>query len=217
MASSQTQGNCYLCGKTLGKTLGKTAMKNHVLKEHTDGPEECFLLKIEGLHAKQYWLYVDIAKDKPLNTLDSFLRKIWLECCGHLSAFHPGSNPYTHTNIGKSRKAGEFSVGDVITHEYDMGSSTHCLITFVGETGRPQQRNAVRLLARNIPPVFECASCGAPADYICQDCVYSSGDPCYCSACIDEHEHDVFADITNSPRCGECGYDGGLDVYEYTP
>lgn len=30
---------------------------------------------------------MDVPADKALNTLDRFLRKIWLECCGHLSEF----------------------------------------------------------------------------------------------------------------------------------
>ena len=83
MANS-TKGNCYLCGAE----LGKTAMKNHILKCHAgEAGQECRLLKIEGAYDKGYWLYVDIPVDKTLNALDKFLRKIWLECCGHMSEF----------------------------------------------------------------------------------------------------------------------------------
>ncbi|MCM1525550.1 MAG: hypothetical protein NC120_13975 [Ruminococcus sp.] len=78
------KGNCYLCGNE----LGKTAMKNHILKEHSEKEgQECRLLKIEGAYNKNYWLYVDIPTSSALSTLDNFLRKIWLECCGHMSAF----------------------------------------------------------------------------------------------------------------------------------
>ena len=83
MANS-TKGNCYLCGAE----LGKTAMKNHILKCHGgEAGQECRLLKIEGAYDKGYWLYVDIPVDKTLNALDKFLRKIWLECRGHMSEF----------------------------------------------------------------------------------------------------------------------------------
>jgi hypothetical protein len=39
-----TQGNCFICGKT----VGKTAIKNHILKEHNSGDERCILVKAEG-------------------------------------------------------------------------------------------------------------------------------------------------------------------------
>ena len=79
-----SKGRCYLCGAE----LGKTAMKNHILKVHgaEEGGQECVLLKIEGAD-KNYWLYVDMPVTGSLTSLDSFLRKIWLECCGHLSEF----------------------------------------------------------------------------------------------------------------------------------
>jgi hypothetical protein len=88
MAASQ--GNCYLCGKT----LGKTAMKNHILKEHSTGDEACWLVKAEGAYDKGYWLYFSVPKDAVLSCVDKFLRQIWLECCGHLSAFRTGRKRY---------------------------------------------------------------------------------------------------------------------------
>ena len=208
MATPKTDGNCYICGKT----LGKTPMKNHIMKEHAaNGNEDCFLLKIEGAYAKEYWLFVDVAKDKSLSALDAFMRKIWLECCGHISAFRAGN----YNEVGKARKLSAFSIGDKIIHEYDMGTTTECLVTFAGETCRPKQKNAVRLLARNIPPVYECVSCGKPAEFICQECIYDSDNPNYCQVCAKDHEHDALLPITNSPRNGECGYDGEFDTFAF--
>ena len=208
MTRAKTDGNCYICGKQ----LGKTAMKNHILKEHSSGDEECFLLAIEGLHAKQYWLLVDMPKNKSLEMLDMFLRRIWLECCGHMSAFNAGR----YSEIGKTRKLSAFSKGDKIIHEYDMGSTTESLISFAGETLRPKQKDAARLLARNIEPIFECASCDKPAVFVCQECLYSSDSPFYCKECAENHEHDeMFLPITNSPRNGECGYDGEFDTFAF--
>ena len=207
MARIKSEGKCHVCGKT----LGKTAMKNHVLKEHAaNGDEACLLLMIEGAFVKEYWLFVDIAKDKSLGSLDTFLRNIWLECCGHLSEFRGGGN----MEIGKTRKMGMFSAGDRFIHEYDMGTTTECLIMVVGETRRPKQKNAVRLLARNVPPAFKCASCGKPAEFICQECMYDSDNPNFCPECADKHEHESLLPITNSPRNGECGYSGELDTFQ---
>lgn len=204
-------GNCYLCGAE----LGKTAMKNHILKEHGKSPEdgqECWLLKIEG-QDKNYWLFIDVPVDKTLSSIDGFLRKIWLECCGHLSAFSDRNG-----EIGKSRRLEGFNVGDKLLHEYDFGTPTDTLVTFVGKTNRKPQRNAVRLLARNVPPEFTCGQCGKPAEYVCSECQWSVDNPFFCTDCAEDHEHDyALLAVTNSPRMGECGYDGELDVYAFDP
>jgi len=44
------QGDCFICGKS----ASKTAMKNHVLKEHNSGDEQCYLFKAEGAYDKDY-------------------------------------------------------------------------------------------------------------------------------------------------------------------
>lgn len=204
---SASKGNCYICGAE----LGKTAMKNHILKEH-NGPEdgqECVLLKIEGAYEKDYWLYVDIPVERSLTVLDTFLRKIWLECCGHMSGFH---------GAGKSTKLVELEPGYQFIHEYDYGSTTETLITVIGRIKRPPQKGIVRLLSRNVPPEFTCTECGAPADFICIECQYDSDNPVYCAGCAQEHEHDeMMLPVVNSPRMGVCGYCGELDTFEYVP
>lgn len=202
-----SKGNCYLCGAE----LGKTAMKNHIQKEH-NGPadgQECCLLKIEGVYEKGYWLYIDIPVNRSLTVLDSFLRKIWLECCGHMSGFR---------GAGKSTKLSSLEPGYQFIHEYDYGDTTETLITVIGRIKRPPQKGIVRLLSRNVPPQFTCAGCGAPAEYICTECQYDSDNPFYCARCGEEHEHgDMLLPVVNSPRMGVCGYCGELDTFEYVP
>ena len=211
MASSST-GNCYICGAS----LGKTAMKNHIIKAHTGEPagQECRLLKIEGAYVKDYWLFIDVAAHKSLSDVDAFLRKIWLECCGRMSAFSaPG-----HIEVAKSRKLNSFADGDKLLHEYDFGSTTETLITVMGTTRRNLQKAAVRLLARNVPPQFKCEKCGAPAEFFCTDCMFDSDNPFYCAKCGEAHEHDdMLLPVTNSPRMGVCGYDGELDKFAFVP
>ena len=207
----QSKGNCYLCGAE----LGKVAMKNHILKVHAGDRslQKCRLLKIEGAYEKNYWLYIDVPVNKTLSAVDIFLRKIWLECCGHMSAFS-GSR---HEELGKGRQLGGFAPGDKILHEYDFGSTTESLITVVGDTYREPQRNAVRLLARNAPPAFICCKCGKAAAYICVECIYEVDNPFFCEECADHHEHDYFLPVTNSPRMGVCGYEGTQDKYAFSP
>lgn len=211
---SKSIGNCYLCGEE----LARTAMKNHLLKVHgeQDGEQECCLLKIEGAEYKDYWLYIDIPVDKSLSAVDTFLRKIWLECCGHLSAFRgPG-----RSEIAMSRKMRSFAVGDSLLHEYDFGTTTDTTVTFVGISKRKTQRGIVRLLARNIPPEFECGECGAPATFICPECRYTMENHFFCDECAEGHELDqghMMLPVTNSPRSGECGYAGELDIFDFDP
>ena len=210
-----TSGNCYICGVE----LGKAAMKNHILKSHVsdDGGEDCFLLMIEGAYDKDYWLIIDVPAAKTLSTVDGFLRKIWLECCGHLSAFRsPKRSEYRE--IAASKKLYNFTKGDKILHEYDFGTTTESLITVIGRIKRTPQKENVRLLARNVPLALGCAKCGAPAQYFCTECVYDYRNPLYCDKCIKKHEHDdMLLPVTNSPRMGECGYEGELDVFTFNP
>ncbi len=203
------KGNCYLCGKE----FGKTAMKNHILKEHSEGSgQECRLLKIEGAYDKNYWLYVDIPITSNLSTLDGFLRKIWLECCGHLSEFN-----MNYQTIGMTNKIGNFDTGNVLLHEYDFGSTTETLITVMGTVYRKQQKG-VRLLARNVPMAFACCECGAPAKFISLGHC-DNEDPFYCEKCAGKNEeiYEMALPITNSPRMGVCGYSGELDTFTFIP
>src|SRR5437763_8152660 len=40
---------------------------------------------VEGRYNPQYWMHLEMPASDVLSDLDSFLRDIWLECCGHLS------------------------------------------------------------------------------------------------------------------------------------
>jgi hypothetical protein len=49
---------------------------------------------VEGRYNPQYWMHLEIPASEELATLDDFLRSIWLECCGHLSAFNINGTSY---------------------------------------------------------------------------------------------------------------------------
>ena len=208
---ADSTGYCYLCGAN----LGKTAMKNHILKFHggDKGEQDCYLLKVEGSYKKEYWLYIDIPVEKTLSSIDSFLRKIWLECCGHLSAFF-GSG---RVEMGKGRKLGNLAVGDKFFHEYDFGSTTETDITIIENTTRKQQKDIVRLLARNAPPVFHCKDCGKQAEFIYMEPDDQYKLPFYCAECSENYDEFMLNPVTNSPRMGECGYNGELDTFAFDP
>ena len=196
------QGNCFFCGKT----AAKTAMKNHILKEHNSGDEPCYLLKAEGAYDKDYWLFFTAPLDASLSVVDTFMRKIWCECCGHLSAFYIDGWKY-----GKTRKISSLGIGTRLIYEYDFGSTTKILLTVVGEISRPKQREKICLLARNLPREDVCDICSAPAAVfdawkfvpLCDDCAKNIED------------ESALLPIVNSPRCGVCGYTGEEDLWVF--
>jgi hypothetical protein len=214
MARSNKPGNCFICGQE----LGKTAMKGHLLKEHCsdEGDQETLVLKVEGAYDDRYWLYVDVADESTLSFLDSFLRDIWLECCGHLSAFSPSATS-NEFNMKKTRFK-DFKVGSMLLHEYDFGSTTETLVSFVSKGKRKRQRNVVRLLARNAPLTAVCSICGQSAAFICSSCMYDVDNPFFCEVCSKSHKHrGRLLPVTNSPRMGECSYEGVLDKFQFIP
>ena len=218
MANKST-GNCYICGAN----LGKTAMINHLFKVHKEeGRQECCLLKIEGADDKNYWLYIDVPMEKTLSAVDVFLRKIWLECCGHLSEFYVINRVSRYHRPDRNQIEGNlkmetFDKGEKFFHDYDFGTTTETVITVAGRTRRKPQKDPVRVLARNVLPDYTCADCGKPAAYICQECIYQTDNPFFCEKCIKGHEHEMRLPVTNSPRIGECGYGGEHDVYKFIP
>ena len=195
-------GNCFICGKKNTKIV----MKNHIYKEHNDGTEKCYLIKAEGVYNKKYWLYFSMPLEANLSVVDKFLRQIWCECCGHLSAFYIGGE-----GIGKSRKLYDFDPGEKLLYEYDFGTSTDIAITIIDEISRPVQKEKISLIARNEPLKTICAHCGKNADYMnVYDMEYT------CDECVGGAEYDDYLlPITNSPRSGECGYTGECDKWTF--
>lgn len=94
--AKQSRGTCSLCGYESTKAgLTRhlaTCPANHDLS--TGKPSRLFRLRIEASYAPEYWLDVEIKETATLRVLDQFLRDIWLECCGHLSAFTIGDTFY---------------------------------------------------------------------------------------------------------------------------
>ena len=207
-AAKQQKGPCYLCGFETTKAY----MGRHLLTKHCEAADrqECRLLKIEDENG-EYWLFVDIPPSSTLSVLDKFLREVWLECCGHASAFRP-LRSYAE-EFRMNCRIGSFPPGTVIEYEYDFGSTTTLAVTFVGNIYREKQKTAVRVLARNYPYQFNCERCGKQAAWI--DAAEWPG-VMYCGACAEEVGDDGYLlPIVNSPRMGVCGYCGEFDKFGY--
>jgi hypothetical protein len=185
---------------------------------------------VSGLPA--YWLDLEARAEGRLVALDSFFRRVWLECCGHLSAFKIGTATYfshgyefgTWRPFGESgrhrrvERSMDARIGDVLPpagesfgYEYDFGSTTHLKIKVLGERMGRQGRSPVRLAVRNVPPVWPCAICGEPATLVCAYCCNDDGNPFVCASHRRDHlcgEDEGFLPVVNSPRMGVCGYVG---------
>ena len=213
-------GVCFLCSKTLSKSGMTRHLKTH-LKE--GGNERLLHILVDGLHNPEYWLHIEIPADARLKDLDEFLRDIWLECCGHLSAFEIHGEKYvseTFDDFDEEWYENDMSVpleevmelGTEFIYIYDFGSSTELRLRVMSERKGKKEKEKVRVLARNNPPSFWCG-CGNEARWVCPICMEENvGRDCYlCHECGREHGcgEDILLPIVNSPRCGVCGYEGG--------
>lgn len=94
-----------------------------------------------------------------LEDLDYYLRRIWLECCGHMSQFSVGG--WRGEEIPKNRRIGEAFQHEVeLTHIYDFGTSSETLIKAVGtREGKPTAPRPIALMVRNLMPEAKCIEC----------------------------------------------------------
>jgi hypothetical protein len=224
------EGICRFCLKTFaGRSMGRhlascPAKKQKDAQEAAQGKKLTTLyhLKISG--HKPYWLHIEMPASAKLADLDSFLRDIWLECCGHLSEFtinglkysSPGGMEVWWGPKPKSMNAQlhkVLNVQDKFEYEYDFGSTTH-LEGHVMAARQGVLEDKVSILARNAAPTFRCANCDAEATYICTDC----WEP-YCEDCLTDHQcgDEMALPVVNSPRMGVCGYSGEFDFDDFNP
>lgn len=233
MSRTTTYGTCALCGKHLSKA-GMTRHIGSCAAQHeptTKGQASRLLrLRIEDAWSPWYWMDVEIKANTTLDILDSFLRRQWLECCGHLSAFQIDGEEYTVSSPG----ADFFSMGgfgeedeqdmtvrldDVLGkgssfgHIYDFGTSTQLKLRVSDERQGRIGREPLRLLSRNDPPEWTCDVCGQVATQICTTCMYDNENPFYCDRHAGDHDcedPEMLLPVVNSPRMGQCAYEGPL-------
>ena len=229
--AKRTKGKCKYCGKEytfsyMNKHLSACKERQNRWEEETGG-KKCgyFELAVYFRYNKNYWLFVEIKETATLKDLDQFLRDIWVECCGHLSAFDIDgtsydSAPQNDIFWGKPVKSMNCKLKSVLEkgmdfrYEYDFGSTTELIITVVNHRIRNDRKEKLILLSRNNPVEILCDTCGRkPAAYICEECFYE-GNGYLCEDCARTHEcgEEMLLPVCNSPRMGVCGYCGS-DIY----
>ena len=182
------------------------------------------LLALQDRYLSSYWLVLEASPAATWEQLDVVLRRIWVECCGHLSCFRHAGTTIAYDADGASewasnprsmagRIAGTLTPGGQFSYEYDFGTTTELVGRALDLVPRASRGPAIEVLARNEPPVHPC-ECGRSATTLCALCYQGAGDPCwYCDACRRRHRcsdpgGDYFLPVVNSPRVGLCGYDG---------
>lgn len=207
----KSEGKCLYCGKMFSqKEIG-----NHLAKHLAQMEKENEGRKVNYVHVEveafEMFLHLLVKGDAQMKVIDKFLRNVWLECCGHLSAFG-------HKNFKvKMSHAVEdvFQPRIKIYYDYDFGTTTRVLLK-ARKHYKLNLKEKIILLSRNEPLKIMCSSCKkVPAVNICSVCWYEK-DAFFCEYCSEKHA-EVCEDfneyarmpVVNSPRMGECGYEGG--------
>jgi hypothetical protein len=183
----------------------KTCLKKNLLK----GDTRLFHIYVSDVYTRDYFLHLLISEHSSMELLDRFLRDIWLECCGHMSAF---SYERWGDEIKKRRMIEDvFQPGLNLVYQYDFGSTTELNVKCIGiHQGEADEKQKIRIIARNTQPIIPCDECAQhPAVEICTECQWNEGG-WLCEACAKDHQCDeeMRLPVVNSPRTGVCGYTG---------
>lgn len=231
----QPRGTCQLCQKqdlkgAMAFHLGGCLAQQQGQADRRPSPKYLLLVESRGL-PEHYWLYLEMVQQAKLTRLDQLLRTLWLECCGHLSAFTIDETRYS---IDAGMYEGEWetelsvqeepmdvpirrilSPGQDCAYEYDYGSTTYLSIQAVAAYTGVTTGSSVRCLARNDPPFLRCNECGRAATLVCPFCKDTAPfgkAGWFCQRCARSHDCGIetMLPVVNSPRVGVCGYTGEI-------
>lgn len=206
-------GTCFLCNeevdhRSIVKHI-KTCLENKNYVSHPlSEKERIFLIKVYC--GKEFWLYIEINGSCVLEDLDSYLRQVWLECCGHMSQFRINGQYYSCDGGMNKVIHRVLKVDTEFDYEYDFGDTTS-LGGKVLSSRLGSLKNDIRLVAQNnLPADIVCATCPKKPEVICTIC-----EEFICEACKEDHDgcegEDFMLPVVNSPRMGVCGYCGPDD------
>jgi hypothetical protein len=210
----QSEGHCIFCNEYFSqKEIGRHLAAHLKTKEKEDKAKQTNLFNHIVVEADVMFLQLLVRSTCEMEEIDNFLRVIWLECCGHQSGFH--------IKRGEQIEMDDI-VGDVLTpkakiyHDYDYGTTTRTFIKSIKVYDLDFDDDDIILLSRNEPLKIMCSSCDKKtAVVLCSACLWN-GESFFCKTCAKKHaktcedfEDYASADIVNSPRMGECGYEGG--------
>jgi len=219
MARKATKGKCVFCNKEFAKTGMGRHLDNHLSEIPVNNkPGKSFLIKIEPNRrwgASPYFLYLWVDGKAEMDDIDSFLRSIWLECCGHMSGFTikraKRENAGTRIDafelllngrveeyeqlmeeengeILMDKKAKDvLAKGLQLDYSYDYGSTTQLELTIMEEYPA-KAKDPVVLLSRNERPELICHICNTnQATQLCTECINYKDEYAFCKKCAKKH------------------------------
>ena len=213
MTQKVSSGTCLLCRASVTK---RSALKHGTAclqaSDWPTGDEPSLLIMAQGRYQKKYWLVVLARHDARLGDLDQLIRDVWVECCGHLSAFRIGddayySEPESYTDDMHIPLSHVVAPGSTFIYDYDFGSTTSLELKVIEEASIAPPEGSLCLIARNSRPRIPCDLCGDEAAFTLED--HDRDCLCYyCRECLSmiDHDPDDLEIISNSPRSGTCGY-----------
>lgn len=205
MARQLYLGTCSLCSHA----AARAAMPAHLeecapSRDSAGAPELLVQLLFEGADDPRYWLIIEARGSATLRQVDALLRRTWLECCGHMSAFRVGRAELSKSGPIQS----VLRPGVLFEHDYDFGSTTTLRATALGGREGVRVRSPARILARNTPIAWTCSECPAPAALVCPFCSAEEA-AVFCEGHARTHRCEgerQFLAVVDSPRMGVCGY-----------
>lgn len=216
----QSTGQCLYCGQIQSKSrilkhLKECDQRQIALAKAASSKVatiQLHHLRVQAEGIPMFWLDIEMRGSATLSNLDTYLRAIWLECCGHMSQFSFGG--WLGDEISMRRSIDDVFQPEVeLTHIYDFGTSSVTLIKSLStHKGKPTTSKPIALLARNVMPETTCIMCGKTAAWVCLECQEEDQtDGTLCDVHAESHPHDQYGEpmpLVNSPRAGMCGYEG---------
>ncbi len=146
----------------------KACWKQHPIAAPGKATRHWFHLVVEARYAPDYWMHLQAPANCTFGDLDALLRVVWLECCGHLSAFEfpvkrklpRGATPrdtaaMVEALVQEARRsasdddasddalmdeplASRLQPGVAFSHQYDFGTTTDWHCVSPANTPRPR-------------------------------------------------------------------------------
>jgi hypothetical protein len=208
----ESEGKCIYCTEIVASHEIKKHLEKHLkdLEKQSKSVKNETFCHVEVV-SNEMFLHLLVKGNAKMKEIDNFLKAIWLDCCGHMSGFYHKNFKIKKTDLVEDI----FSPKVKIKYDYDYGSTTTLTLIAHKQYQLEGKKNLI-LLSRNEPLKILCSICKKKsATCLCSTCLWEI-DAYFCENCSEKHSSECsdFEDyanmpVVNSPRMGECGYEGG--------